>query len=54
MTPQVFQRAEPFHAAMVAPVTFALLPVLAAAPLILKNKSAFAPLLAGLMTIGLF
>ena len=42
VTPQVFQRAEPFHAAMVAPVTFALLPVLAAAPLILK-KSKFAP-----------
>jgi hypothetical protein len=53
VTPQVFQRAEPFHAAMVAPVTFALLPVLAAAPLILK-KSKFAPLLAGLMTAACF
>jgi len=53
VTPQVFQRAEPFHAAMVAPVTFALLPVLAAALLILK-KSKFAPLLGGFDDSGLF
>jgi hypothetical protein len=54
VTPQVFQRAEPFHAAIVAPVTFALLPVLAAASLVLKNKLTLAPLLAGLMTAACF
>jgi len=54
VTPQLFQRAEPFHAAMVAPVTFALLPVLAPAPLILKNKLTLAPLLAALMTAACF
>jgi hypothetical protein len=54
VTPQVFQRAEPFHAAMVAPVTIALLPVLAAALLILKNKSTLAPVLAALVTIACF
>ncbi len=54
VTPQVFQRAEPFHAATVAPVTIALLPILAAAPLILKNRAKLAPLLAGLMTLACF
>jgi hypothetical protein len=54
VTPQVFQRAEPFHAAMVAPVTIALLPVLAAAPLVFKNRAKLAPLLAGLMTLACF
>ena len=54
VTPQVLQRAEPFHAAMVAPATVAMLPVLAAAPLVLKNRLKLAPLLAGLMTLACF
>jgi hypothetical protein len=51
-TPQAIQRADYFHAAMSAPVTVGLLPVLLAALMQLAGKRALAPWLAGLMTVA--
>ena len=48
--PQALQRADQFHAAMSAPITVGLLPVLFAALVQLTDKRAFSPLFAGLMT----
>ncbi len=52
--PQALQRADYFHAAMIAPVTIALLPALAAAVVKLLNKSALASSLAILVTMACF
>jgi hypothetical protein len=52
--PQALQRADCFHASMTAPVTIALLPVIAAAAVKLSNKPALASLFAVLATTACF
>jgi hypothetical protein len=52
--PQALQRADPYHVAMSAPFTIALLPVAAAAILKMADKPALSPLFAGLTTAACF
>jgi hypothetical protein len=52
--PQAIQRADRFHLAMVAPVTVALLPILAAAALKFLHKPTLCPWFAALATIACF